>query len=240
MIAKDPELAGDIPITLDIQTGERRGKFPKLPKDAAVSPEALAPLYARYGDQVDSYDIDRVRKQVLQEIYLIADHEGGLEGFEETFEQNKDLFDNDADQPGRGVPVFVYSVATDHAAKFHPERNFTKKHVPLMRKLFGESRVYEFAAPAKYVFNWQGSTVPNEVRDYGREGFRKGWFANEDKTEAECSLIAERLQRSLDLLADDMSKVNYIRGLTSSGLSDAAAVLFLIWKELHALDGRMN
>ena len=134
----------------------------------------------------------------------------------------------------------MYSVATDHAAKFHPERSFTEKHVPLLRKLFGESRVYEVNARARYAFDWQGSAVPNEVRDYARDGFREERFDTEDKTEAECSLIAERLQRSLDLLADDMSKVNYIKGLTSNGLSDAAAVLFLIWKELHALNGRME
>ena len=240
MIAKDPELAGDIPITLDIQEGEWRDKYPKLPEDAAVSSAALGPLVARYGDRVDSYDIGRVRKQILQEIYLIADREADLEKFQETFEQNKDLFDSDADQPGRSIPVFVYSVATDHASKFYPEHSFTEKHVPLMKKLFGESRVYEVNARARYAFDWQGSAVPNEVRDYGREGFRKGWFDTEDKTEAECSLIAERLQRSLDLLADDMSKVSYIKNLTSDEVSVTDAALVMIWKELHELNAKLN
>ena len=236
MIAKDPELVGDIQINMDIQTGE----WSQLPEDVAVSFVALAPLYARYGDQVDSFDIGRVRKQVLQEIYLIADWESDLEGFEEVFEQNKDLFDSEADQPGRGVPVFVYSIATDHATKFHPERSFTEKHVPLLKKLFGEGRVYEFTAPAKYVFNWQGSTVPNEVRDYGREGFRKGWFDTEDKAETECSLIAERLKNTFSLMADDLSKVNYIKTLTSSKVSVTDAALIMIWKELHAMNARMD
>ena len=240
MIAKDPELAGDIPITLDIQTGEQCGKYPKLPKDAAVSLDALAPLFARYGNQVDSYDLGRVLKQVLQEIYLIADREADLEKFQETFEQNKDLFDSDADQPGRSIPVFVYSVATDHASKFYPERSFTEKHVSLMKKLFGEGRVYEFTAPAKYVFNWQGSTVPNEVRDYGREGFRKGWFDTEDKTEAENSLFVERLQNYFSLLDDDMSKVRHIKNLTSDEVSVTDAALVMIWKELHELNAKMN
>jgi len=241
MISKDPDLAGNTRITVDVESGKYRG-IQKLRSDAAVSGLALAPLVARYGDRVDSFDIDRVRKWTLREIYLIADREGDLEGFQEVFEQNKDLFDHADDLHDRPIPVFVYSVATDKAVKFYPDRRFTEKHVSLLKKLFGEGRVYEYTSPAEYVFNWAGSTVPEEVRDYGREGFNKDWFSvpEDERSEAENSLIAERLQRSLDLLADDMSKVNYIKSLTSGGLSDAAAVLFLIWKELHAMNARMD
>ena len=241
MISKDPDLAGNTRITVDVESGKYRG-IQKLRSDAAVSGLALAPLVARYGDRVDSFDIDRVRKWTLREIYLIADREGDLEGFQEVFEQNKDLFDHADDLHEKPIPVFVYSVATDKAVKFYPDCRFTEKHVPLLKKLFGEGRVYEYTSPAEYVFNWAGSKVPNEVREYGREGFNKDWFdvPEDERSEAENSLIAERLQRSLELLADDMSKVNYIKSLTSGGLSDAAAVLFLIWKELHAMNARMD
>ena len=241
MISKDPDLAGNTRITVDVESGKYRG-IQKLRSDAAVSGLALAPLVARYGDRVDSFDIDRVRKWTLREIYLIADREGDLEGFQEVFEQNKDLFDHADDLHEKPIPVFVYSVATDKAVKFYPDCRFTEKYVPLLKKLFGEGRVYEYTSPAEYVFNWTGSTVPNEVREYGREGFNKDWFdvPEDERSEAENSLIAERLQRSLELLADDMSKVNYIKSLTSGGLSDAAAVLFLIWKELHAMNARMD
>lgn len=241
MISKDPDLAGNTRITVDVESGKYRG-IQKLRSDAAVSGLALAPLVARYGDRVDSFDIDRVRKWTLREIYLIADREGDLEGFQEVFEQNKDLFDHADDLHDIPIPVFVYSVATDKAVKFYPDCRFTEKHVPLLKKLFGEGRVYEYTSPAEYVFNWAGSKVPNEVREYGREGFSKDWFdvPEDERSEAENSLIAERLQRSLSLLADDMSKVNYIKSLTSGGLSDAAAVLFLIWKELHAMNARMD
>ena len=241
MISKDPDLAGNTRITVDVESGKYRG-IQKLRSDAAVSGLALAPLVARYGDRVDSFDVDRVRKWTLREIYLIADREWDLEGFQEVFEQNKDLFDHADDLHDRPIPVFVYSVATDKAVKFYPDRGFTEKHVPLLKKLFGEGRVYEYTSPAEYVFNWTGSTVPKEVREYGREGFNKDWFEvpEDERLEAENSLIAERLHRSLSLLADDMSKVNYIKSLTSGGLSDAAAVLFLIWKELHAMNARMD
>ena len=242
LIAKDPDLAGRMRVFIDIQEEGRADICTVLPDDVAVSDLALAPLVAKYGDSVEADDVDRVRKWTLREIYLIADREGDLGGFQEVFEQNKDLFDHAGDLHEKSIPVFVYSVATDKAVKFYPDCRFTEKHVPLLKKLFGEGRVYEYTSPAEYVFNWTGSTVPKEVREYGREGFNKDWFEvpEDERSEAENSLIAERLHRSLSLLADDMSKVNYIKSLTSGGLSDAAAVLFLIWKELHAMNARMD
>ena len=245
MIVKDPEHAGDIPITMDLyddQGGKLVRKFYQLPDDAAVSPDALAPLVARYGDRVTSVDVGRVRKQTLQRIFLIVEHETDLEGLQETFERNKDLFDGDADQSEKVVTVFVYSVATDQAVAFYPDCRFTEKHVPLLKKLFGEGRVYEYTSPAEYVFNWTGSTVPKEVREYGREGFNKDWFEvpEDERSEAENSLIAERLQNYFSLLGDDMSKVKHIKNLTSDEVSVTDAALVMIWKELHELNAKMN
>lgn len=240
LIARDPDLAGRMRVFIDIQEEGRADICTVLPDDVAVSDLALAPLVAKYGDSVEADDVDRVRKWTLREIYLIADREGDLEGFQEVFEQNKDLFDHADDLHEKPIPVFVYSVATNKAVKFYPDRRFTEKHAPLLKKLFGEGRVYEYTSPAEYVFNWTGSTVPKEVRDYGREGFRKGWFDTEDKAEAECSLLAERLQNAFSLMADDLSKVRYIKGLTSKEVSVTDAALIMIWKELHAMNARMD
>lgn len=239
LIARDPDLAGRMRVFIDIQEEGRADICTVLPDDVAVSDLALAPLVAKYGDCVEADDVDRVRKWTLQHVYLIADREGDLEGFQEVFEQNKDLFEAKT-QLGRVIPVSVYSVATDKAMIFKPRFTFGEEHVPLMKKLFGESRVYEVTSPAEYVFDRFGASIPNEVRDYGREGLRKGWFDTEDKAEAECSLIAERLQNSFSLLADDMSKVRYIKTLTSKEVSVTDAALIMIWKELHAMNARMD
>lgn len=240
MIAKDPDLAGDTPIVMDIQAGELRGKSPKLPKDAAVSESALAPLVARYGDRVDSYDVDRVHKWTLQGVYLIADSECDYEGFQEAFEQNRDLFGDLKYKRGKQIPIHVYSIATDKSMVFYPELCFTKEHIPLMKKVFGEGRVYELGRRGDYLFTEQGRDIPAEVRWHGREGLRKGWLDTEDKAEAECSLIAERLQNAFSLMADDMSKVRYIKTLTSKEVSVTDAALIMIWKELHAMNARMD
>lgn len=240
MIAKDPDLAGNIPIVMDIQEGEWRGKSPKLPQDVAVSEFALASLVARYGSRVDSYDVDRVCKWRVDGIYLIADNERWHESFQEAFEQNRDLFGDLKYKRGKQIPVHVYSVATDKAMVFHPELCFTKEHVPLMKKIFGESRVYVTHSRAGLLFTEQGCDIPDEVRWQGIEGLQKGWFDTEDKAEAECSLLAERLQNTFSLMADDLSKVRYIKGLTSKEVSVTDAALIMIWKELHAMNTRMD
>lgn len=240
LIARDPDLAGRMKVFIDIQEEGRADICTVLPDDVAVSDLALAPLVAKYGDCVEADDVDRVRKWTLQHVYLIADREGDLEGFQEVFEQNKDLFDHADDLHEKPIPVFVYSVATDKAVKFYPDRRFTEKHVPLLKKLFGEGRVYEYTSPAEYVFNWTGSTVPNEVRDYGRDGLRKRWLDAGDKSEVECSLLTERLQNYFSLVNEDLSKIHYVKTLTSNEVSVTDAALIMIWKELHAMNVRMD
>ena len=62
----------------------------------------------------------------------------------------------------------------------------------------------------------------------------------DERSEAENSLIAERLQNYFSLLGDDMSKVKHIKNLTSDEVSVTDAALVMIWKELHELNAKMN